>query len=133
MLDKCLKSLLVLAFSLFLTVFATNCFGQPKEQQEPTNNSNEELNIKEVIFDHIMDNHEFHFTDYKAKDGTIHTIAIPLPVILYTSGKGFDFFMSSAFDEGKNVVNGFKIEEGKIISEDGAKIICTTLRVNEKS
>ena len=124
MLEKCLKSLLVLAFSLFLTVFATDAFAQPKHE--------EKLNMKEVIFGHIMDAHEFHFFSIKHTDGTETAVSIPLPVILYSPQKGFSFFMASKFEEGKEEVDGYKLEEsGTIVAtEPGVKVYDFSLTRN---
>nr|HNH21997.1 F0F1 ATP synthase subunit A [Ferruginibacter sp.] len=63
MLQKALKSLLTLAFSLFLTLVSMPVSaGEPGQEGHPTEEK-EKLNIKEVIFGHIMDGHEFHFFD----------------------------------------------------------------------
>jgi len=110
MLDKCLKSLLVLAFSLFLTVSANDAFGKEPEPGK--------LNMKEVIFGHIMDAHEFHFFSIHHTDGTETAVSIPLPVILYSPQKGFSFFMASKFEEGKEEVDGYKLEGNKIVPVD---------------
>ena len=120
MLHKCLKSLLVLAFSLFLTVFATNAFASG----EPENDGKGKLNMKEVIFGHIMDGHEFHFFN----------ASIPLPVILYSPQKGFSTFMSSAFHHGEHEVEGYNLVKGKVVPTDHVSIIkmcsiqCTPIR-----
>jgi F-type H+-transporting ATPase subunit a len=76
----------------------------------------EGFNAKEVIFEHILDAHEFHFLSYKGSDGKEHSVAIPLPVILYSPQKGFSVFMYSAFHHGEHEVDGYKLEEGKIVA-----------------
>lgn len=61
------------------------------------------------IMHHVQDSHEWHF----ATIGHTH-ISIPLPVILYESGIGFHFFMSSDFvDEHHN-----NIEKGGFYFDD---------------
>jgi len=119
---KCLKSLLVLAFGLFLTVFAANTFAQGTDKEPTAEKAKEGLDMKEVIFGHIMDAHEFHFFTIKHEDGTKTEAAIPLPVILYSSQKGFSFFMASKFEEaekeGKEDYEGYKLAEGKIVATD---------------
>ncbi|MEI9959021.1 MAG: F0F1 ATP synthase subunit A [Ferruginibacter sp.] len=121
---KCLKSLLVLAFSLFLTVFATTAFAQEHGKEPATETAKEGLDMKEVIFGHIMDAHEFHFFTIKHEDGTKTEAAIPLPVILYSPQKGFSFFMASKFEEaekeGKEDYEGYKLAEGKIVATDAS-------------
>jgi len=104
MLDKCLKSLLVLAFSLFLTVFANKAFASG----EPETEGKGKLNMKEVIFGHIMDGHEFHFFN----------ASLPLPVILYSPQKGFSTFMSSKFEHGHHEVEGYNLVKGKVVPVD---------------
>lgn len=112
MFEKCFKSLLVLAFSLFLTVSANKAFGKEPEPGK--------LNIKEVIFGHVSDGHEFHFFSIHHTDGTETAVSIPLPVLLYSPQKGFSCFMSSKFEEGKEEVDGYKLVEGKVVPVDSA-------------
>lgn len=120
MLQKCLKSLLVLAFSLFLTVFANNAFAQPHEKEEHAENAKEGLDMKSVIFGHIMDGHDFHFFDLIHEDGTKHPVSLPLPVILYSPQKGLSAFMSSKFEHGHHEVDGYNLVEGKVVPTDPA-------------
>jgi F-type H+-transporting ATPase subunit a len=110
MLDKCLKSLLVLAFSLFLTVFANNAFGQEPGKEPHPEKAEGKLNMKEVIFGHIMDGHEFHFFG----------ASLPLPVVLYSPQKGFSVFMSSKFHHGEHEVDGYNLVKGKVVATDAS-------------
>jgi F-type H+-transporting ATPase subunit a len=118
MLHKCLKSLLVLAFGLFLTVFAAPAFAQDHSAEPHAEKAEGKLNMKEVIFGHIMDGHEFHFFDLKGKDGSLHPVSIPLPVILYSPQKGFSVFMSSKFEHGHHEVEGYNLVKGKVVATD---------------
>ena len=119
MLQKGLKSLLALAFSLFLTVFAKPVFaGEPGHEGQPTEEKGK-LNIKEVIFGHIMDGHEFHFFDFIEKDGTKKPVGIPLPVILYSPERGFSAFMSSNFHHGHEPYNDYMLLNEHNIHELG--------------
>lgn len=68
--------------------------------------SNEPYNPKPAIMHHIADSHEF---------DVLELFAIPLPCILYSPTTGLSTFM---YSEGK-VINGYKCEEGAVISEDG--------------
>lgn len=118
MASKHFKSLLALTFSAFFMVFSLTGKAQHDEQQtheEPALEKKEGFNAKEVIFEHIMDAHEFHFLNYKGSDGQVHPVTIPLPVILYSPQKGFSFFMSSAFEHGHKEVEGYRLIEGKIV------------------
>ncbi|GAB2837400.1 FoF1 ATP synthase subunit a [Ferruginibacter profundus] len=131
MLEKCLKSLLVLAFSLFLTVFANHAFAQGEGEKPHAEKAEGKLNMKEVIFGHIMDAHEFHFFSIHHTDGTETAVSIPLPVMLYSPQKGFSFFMASKFEEGKEEVDGYKLAGNKIVPvEDGVKVYDFSLTRN---
>jgi F-type H+-transporting ATPase subunit a len=105
MLHKCLKSLLVLAFSLFLTVSANNVFASG----EPETGGEKKLNMKEVIFGHIMDGHEFHFFG----------ASLPLPVLLYSPERGFSSFMSSKLQHGHESYNDYLLLNEHNIHELG--------------
>ena len=124
MLARSVKSLLVAVFSLSM-LFSSNVLMAQHEQGHPQTEETkageekkEGFNAKEVIFEHILDAHEFHFFSYKGGDGKEHSVAIPLPVILYSPQKGFSVFMYSAFHHGEHEVDGYKLEEGKIVATD---------------
>jgi F-type H+-transporting ATPase subunit a len=78
-------------------------------------NSDGKFDPGSFIFDHIADAYEWHlFTIY----GTHYSV--PLPVILYSPGKGLNIFMSSKFDHGHSPYRGFMIaaegpSRGKIV------------------
>jgi F-type H+-transporting ATPase subunit a len=72
-----------------------------------------EFNASEVILHHVMDDHIWHFWD--GHYGTLY-----LPVIVYSSERGFEVFSSHHFyDEHHNVVeyNGYKLEHLHITLE----------------
>lgn len=106
--SKSIKSLLVLVFSLFLTVFAYNASAQDHGKEAHEEKAEEKLNMKEVIFGHIMDGHEFHFFG----------ASLPLPVVLYSPQKGFSCFMSSKFEHGHHEMDGYNLVNGKIVPTD---------------
>jgi len=108
MVSKIIKSFLVLAFSLFLTVFANDSFAQGHKEEGHAEKAAGKLNMKEVIFGHIMDGHEFHFFG----------ASLPLPVILYSPQKGFSCFMSSKFEHGHHEVDGYNLVNGKVVPTD---------------
>ena len=81
----------------------------------------------EYIFHHIADANEIHF---------FGDVSIPLPIILYTEGEGFDIFLSNSFQttegvydthydmyaEGPRTGTGFvKLKDGKITAVDENK------------
>jgi F-type H+-transporting ATPase subunit a len=114
MYSKSLKSLLVLAFSIFSLLFSANL----SANETPENKGGEAANHNESAFDpaklimeHIMDAHEFHFFSL----GETH-ISIPLPVILYSPQRGLSVFSYGKFHHGHEAYNGYKSEEGKIIA-----------------
>lgn len=81
----------------------------------------EKLDAGEVIFDHVSDAHDFHFLTIKNDENPHESkhISIPLPVILYQKGKGFDFFMSSAFHHGHEIHNGYMLLSKEFMKEHG--------------
>ena len=96
------KSFTVAAFSIFSLLLSVPAMAQPHEGDKTHETAGEKegghdadgkekLNIGEVIFEHVLDGHEFHFFG----------VSIPLPVMLYSPQKGFSTFMSSAFHHGE--------------------------------
>jgi F-type H+-transporting ATPase subunit a len=103
MVSKCVKSLLVAAFSLSSLFFSTVLRaedGAPK------------LNPSKIILEHVADGHEFHFFTIANKP-----VTIPLPVILYskTPGKGWSVFMSSVFEHGRTEYQGYRLLDEEFI------------------
>jgi F-type H+-transporting ATPase subunit a len=111
MLVRRLQSLLAAAFTISLILFSNFSRAQDHGHEEA---KKEGFNAAEVIFDHILDNHEFHLFDYKGSDGQKHAVSIPLPIILYSPQKGLSVFMSSKFEHGHKEYEGYKLEHGKI-------------------
>src|ERR1700754_316739 len=130
MLNRSLKSLLVLVFGLLNVGFFNAARAQEnghvdKDEQAPKTIEKKEktFDANEVIFHHVLDAHEFHFLSYKDSQGQEHHANIPLPVILYSPQKGFSFFMSSAFHHGQHEVDGYKLVHGEIVPvEAGVKV-----------
>ena len=94
-------------FSVFFLFIFNSAFsqgdGEHKEEKEG-------FNAKEVIFGHVLNNHEFHIIGSE-KD----PISIPLPVILYSKQRGLEAFMSSRFHHGEeNYRNYMMLTEEKI-------------------
>ena len=81
------------------------------------NASEGEINTKEIIFDHLQDSYWWHITTINDRHITLY-----LPVIVYSSGHGFQIFSSSRIDHG-NKYKGFYLSEsgkyaGKIVLLD---------------
>jgi len=131
---KSIKSLLVAVLSTILLSYSFTASAQHEANngaQEHAEPKKEGFNAKEVIFEHIMDAHEFHFISYKGSDGELHPVSIPLPVILYSAQNGLSFFMSSAFEHGHKEVKGYKLVEGKILPvEAGVNVLDLSLTRN---
>jgi len=75
------------------------------------------LNVKELILEHLADSYIWHITKIGETD-----IAIPLPVIVYSTTTGWHVFLSSAFNE-KGEYQGLIIAsegkyKGKIVEKD---------------
>ncbi|MEQ1677310.1 MAG: F0F1 ATP synthase subunit A, partial [Chitinophagaceae bacterium] len=103
------KSFTVAAFSIFSMLFSVPGMAQHHEgdtaHQQTGQNAGDhdakkgKLNVGEVIFEHVLDGHEFHFLGK----------SLPLPVILYSPQKGFTSFMSSDFHHGHAEKDGYMI------------------------
>lgn len=77
--------------------------------------SQEQFNPAETIIHHILDDHIWHFFD--GHYGTLY-----LPIIVYSSEKGFDIFSSKNFyDDHHNLVTykGYSLKHGLHIVADG--------------
>jgi F-type H+-transporting ATPase subunit a len=81
------------------------------EHQE--SHGDQPVDITKVAFEHILDAHSWHLW------GEGHdAVALPLPVILYSSTKGLQVFSSSKFEHGHASYNGYSLHEEQIVSED---------------
>lgn len=89
----------------FLFLFQLSVFAAEKSSEE-----GEEFSAGELIMHHVLDAHEWHIAG---------PVTIPLPVILYTPGKGFDVFLSSEFHHGERAYKGYKYVDGHIEAVDG--------------
>jgi len=71
------------------------------------------VDIAAVAFEHILDSHSWHLWG----EGH-HSVAVPLPVIIYSDKKGFQTFMSSKFEHGHAEHNGYSLVHEEIVSAD---------------
>ncbi|NNF01557.1 MAG: F0F1 ATP synthase subunit A, partial [Bacteroidia bacterium] len=62
-----------------------------------------------LILDHISDAYDWHLWG--------HT-SIPLPIIVYSSERGLDVFMSSKFDHGHKTYKGYAIHDNHLVAVD---------------
>jgi F-type H+-transporting ATPase subunit a len=104
-------------FSLIvITLFLSTVFAFGKEEL-PAAGKPEKLDVKELILEHLADSYTWHITKIGETD-----IAIPLPVIVYSSKTGWHVFLSSAFNEnaeyqGLTIASEGK-NKGKIVEKD---------------
>src|SRR5450631_2416165 len=111
------KSLLVAAFSFFFMCIFSGAFAQPDASHKEEKKG---FNAKEVIFGHVLNNHDFHLLDMVQENGEKRPISIPLPVIVYSKQRGLEAFMSSNFHHGEvnyrkyMMLTNEKIEELKL-------------------
>lgn len=141
---KCLTIAIALLFSIFNY---STAFANPEHPETPTEHNastqhdtdhdehnaavgetadkhaaphgEEKFNPGEMILEHIGDSHEWHIFTYNH-----HHYSIPLPVIVYSSEKGFTVFSSSKFHE-TPIVEGYTLNhKNKIVAVDaeGAEI-----------
>jgi F-type H+-transporting ATPase subunit a len=113
------KSFTVAVFSAFFLLFSGSVMAQhhegepgqqPAEHKEGAAKAEEgKLDVGEVIFEHVLDGHSFHFFG----------VSVPLPVLVYSKEKGFKAFMSSAFHHGEHPHEGYMILTTETIKEMG--------------
>jgi F-type H+-transporting ATPase subunit a len=102
---------------LILLVFCgLNAFANENTHVEDA--TAKELNVTELILEHVADAYAWHIATFKGRD-----IAVPLPVIVRSSNGEWHFFSSSKFEHGHAEYNGFYISEsekykGKIVEKD---------------
>lgn len=95
-------------FSLFFLLISGIAFCQEGgEHKEAQQEEKKGFNAKEVIFGHVLNNHDFHLLDIVKDNGEKHPVSIPLPVILYSKERGLTAFMSSEFHHGEHNHDGY--------------------------
>ncbi len=108
-----------LFFVFLLLVFTVPLSGQEEQESNSSGQhetADKEFNASEFIIDHVVDSHEWHILTKKNGE----SVAIYLPVILYSKETGLHFFSSRRLAHGQ-VYKGFRLEEegdlkGKIVS-----------------
>ena len=102
---KCFKSIVVAVFSVVLLFFFNVSMAQDSGPEVGKTEKEEapKLNPSKIILEHVSDAHEYHLYTFNKKP-----ITVALPVILYSPVKGWSVFMSSKFDHGDAVYNGYR-------------------------
>jgi F-type H+-transporting ATPase subunit a len=103
------------------SVLGSAISGKASEQDSLVQHEEGGFNPGTMIVEHVIDAHEWHIMTI----GHRH-VSLPLPVILYHSGK-LDIFMSSEFQHGHESYRGYKLEtagenKGKIVMEVSGEI-----------
>lgn len=106
------KYILIVIFALLFGSSKTFAAGEVSEGGD--------LDVKELILDHLVDSYEWHI----ATIGESH-ISVPLPVIVKGENSGWQVFCSSKFHHGSEVYNGFYIAKegsykGKIVERNAS-------------
>jgi len=110
-----LKTFRLAGLIIFL-LFAGVSLSASEPQPEEHGAVKEQFDAGAFILDHVSDSHEWHLLTKKNGE----SVAIYLPVILYSKEKGLDFFSSKKLAHGHEY-KGYKLEEegdlkGKIVS-----------------
>lgn len=115
MASRCFKSILVAAFSLSGLFFfnVSNAQDSAPGVDELGKKEAPRLDPAKIILEHVGDGHEFHFYTFNKKP-----VSIPLPVILYSPAKGWSVFMSSRFEHGEQIVDGYRLLTESYIEEN---------------
>jgi len=74
---------------------------------------NKPVDIAAVAFEHILDAHSWHLWGHG-----LEAVAIPLPVIIYSSTNGLQCFSSSKFEHGHAIYNGYSLVDEEIVSQN---------------
>jgi F-type H+-transporting ATPase subunit a len=129
---KRFTSIFLLIFSLFIGFSNNLSASEPQEHEADANHHdtahaassahakvhdpNAPVDITAIALEHVADSHSWHL--WGEGEGSV---ALPLPVILYSSTKGLQLFSSAKFEHGHASYNGYRLEEEKVISEDATE------------
>jgi len=122
------SSILLLVFVLFFSAITNlnasehqevaTAFDHSHADANHVEDANKPIDITAIALEHVADSHSWHLW------GEGHdAVALPLPVILYSSTKGLQVFSSARFEHGHAAYNGYNLAEEKIISEDPLETI----------
>lgn len=91
--------------SFFLILLSAGAWSSASGQEVEKNESGEKFKASEFILNHIADSHEWHLYGEGEK-----SVAIYLPVILYSKESGVNMFSSKKLAHGQ-IYRGFRLEE----------------------
>ncbi|HEY6900073.1 MAG TPA: F0F1 ATP synthase subunit A [Puia sp.] len=84
----------------------------PAAGEEKAAKEEAKLDPAKIILEHVGDAHEFHFLTLNKKP-----VSIPLPVIVYSAGKGWSAFSAAKFEEGNAIHEGYRLLNDEYIEE----------------
>lgn len=112
-----MKSIIQSITLIFFAVFLLAVFSKSVEAQEISEEGyvSKSFEAGKFVMEHVSDAYEWHIASFGETQ-----ISIPLPIILYSTNKGLNIFMSSRFHHGHEKYKDFRIEhegvnEGKIV------------------
>jgi F-type H+-transporting ATPase subunit a len=94
---------IIFAFAFTSVMQASEPGAEATHQESPSS----KFDAGKMITEHIADAHGWHLWG--------HT-EVPLPIIIYTKGKGFTVFSSSRFEHGHKTYDGYMLHEKKIVA-----------------
>jgi F-type H+-transporting ATPase subunit a len=103
---KYFSSLLFILLLSGAAFAATGISTQEENKEKEKGESKEVFDASTFIMEHLADAHEWHLLTKKNGE----SVAIYLPVILYSKEKGVDLFSSKKLSHG-NIYKGYKLEE----------------------
>lgn len=99
-------SLILLTFGLIFSSVCAN--GQEKESGAAEHGENT-FNPGEFVIHHVSDSYEWHIATFGETE-----VSIPLPIILYSKDKGWNFFLSNKFNNPEHTYKNFReVHQGK--------------------
>lgn len=110
---RIIRSFIFILFAIFLSTGAIRAMEAEKSvgKGEPV----EKFEAGKFVIEHVSDAYEWHIATF----GSTH-ISIPLPIILYSSNQGWNFFMSSKFHHGHEIYKNFRI--GSPVKEESIHV-----------
>ena len=112
MVSKSLKSLLILALTIFMACVSFSVNAQEKEQTK----EEESYDAGKSIIGHVLDAHKFHIFSFGQKN-----FGLPLPIILYSKEDGLNIFSASHLEEATE--KGTSYKGFKFSDEEGSGIV----------
>jgi len=123
-----------LVLTFLICAISVSAFGlgtNDEAQGTDHGGGDKKFDASSFIIDHVLDSHEWHILTI-GEGANEKNIAIYLPVILYSSEKGFDIFSSKKLAHG-HVYKGYRLEEegdfkGKILNVNAEGVADTENR-----